>query len=81
MMIKDLCVSKELDGKAMATLCGGFQDNGQLNVSGSAYAVSGNSGIGSTAVALVAPNQTNVNAPYFMNQPVAIGIAGTALAI
>jgi hypothetical protein len=81
MMIKDLSVSKELDSKAMSTLRGGFQDNFQGNVSGDAGALSLNSGIGSTAVALVAPNQTNVNAPYFMNQPVAVGIAGTAWAI
>jgi hypothetical protein len=78
MMIKDLSVSKEIDGQAVR---GGFQDTTQQNNSGSAYAFSANSGIGSTAVALVAPNQLNFNAPSFTNQPVAVGIAGNALAI
>lgn len=78
MMIKNLSVNKELDGKAMSTLCGGLQDNGQLNFSGSAYAVSSNSGIGSTAVALVASTQNNANAPYFLNQPVAVALAGSS---
>jgi hypothetical protein len=78
MMIKNLSVSKELDAAAMATLCGGLQDTVQGNASGSANALGLNSGIGSTTLALVAPTQTNVNAPSFLNQPVAVAIAGSA---
>jgi hypothetical protein len=77
MMIKNLSVSKELDAEAMHTLCGGLQDTVQGNVSGSASALGINSGIGSTTLALVAPSQTNVNAPSFVNEPVAVGIAGS----
>jgi len=79
MMIKDLSVSKEIDGQAVR---GGFMDTTQQNNSGSAYAISANRGIGSTAVAVVSPYQLNFNAPSFTNQPVAVGIAGSnALAI
>ena len=78
MMIKNLSVSKELDAAAMATLCGGLQDTLQGNVSGSATAIGLNGGIGNTTLALVAPTQTNVNAPTFLNQPVAVAIAGSA---
>ena len=74
MMIKDLSVSKEIDGQAVR---GGFLDTMQGNLSGSAYAASTSTGIGSTAVALVASTQTNLNAPSFTNQPVALGIAGS----
>jgi len=77
MMIKNLSVSKELDAAAMQTLCGGLQDTVQGNASGSASALGINSGIGSTTLALVAPTQTNVNAPSFVNEPVAVGIAGS----
>jgi hypothetical protein len=82
MMIKNLSVSKELDAEAMHTLCGGLQDTVQGNASGSATAIGLNGGIGNTTLALVAPTQTNVNAPSFVNEPVAVAIAGsTAFAI
>ena len=83
MMIKDLSVSNELDGKAMSALCGGLQDTAQGNVSGSAGAIANGAGsIGTTAVSVVAPQQVNMNAPTFLNQPVAVALLGsTAFAI
>jgi hypothetical protein len=80
LMIKDLSASKELDGKAMSAVRGGFQDNAQGNFSGDAYAVGSNGGIGNTTLAIAAPTQLNFNAPSFVNQPVAVGIAGNAFA-
>jgi hypothetical protein len=78
MMIKNLSVSQELDAEAMATLCGGLQDTLQANGSGSANAIGVNGGIGNTTLAIAAPVQTNVNAPTFVNEPVAVAIAGSA---
>ena len=82
MMIKNLSVSKELDAKAMATLCGGVQDTLQSNVSGGAAAIGSNGGIANTTFSLVAPTQYNVNSPYLSStiEPVAVGIAGLAFA-
>jgi hypothetical protein len=81
LMIKDLSASKELDRQSMSAVRGGFQDSLQANVSGGAYAVGSNGGIGNTTLAIAAPTQLNYNAPSFVNQPVAVGIAGTAVAI
>jgi hypothetical protein len=79
MIITNLSTSKELDGQAMAALRGGLdQFIAQGNFSGSACAYSGNSGIGSTAVAVVAPQQLNVANQYAQVQPVAVAIAGNA---
>ena len=82
MMIKNLSVSKELDAKAMATLCGGVQDTLQSNSSGGALAIGSAGGIANTTLSVVAPSQTNVNAPYLSStiEPVAVGIAGLAFA-
>ena len=81
LMIKDLSASKELDRQAMSAVRGGFQDSFQANVSGGAAAAGSNGGIGNATLAIAAPTQYNVNAPSFVNQPVAVGIAGTAFAL
>ena len=81
LMIKDLSASKELDRQAMSAVRGGFQDSLQGNLSGGALAVGSNGGIGNATLAIAAPTQYNVNAPSFVNQPVAVGIAGTAFAL
>ena len=79
--IEDLSVTEELGAKEMSAVRGGFQDSFQANVSGGAMAVGSNGGIGNTTLAIAAPTQYNVNAPSFVNQPVAVGIAGFAMAI
>jgi hypothetical protein len=81
LMIKDLSASKELDCQAMSSVRGGFQDSVQANLSGGAYAAGSNGGIGNMTLAVAAPSQLNFNAPSMVNQPVAVGIAGNALAI
>jgi hypothetical protein len=81
MMIKDLSVSKELDGKAMSAVHGGLQSNGQGNWAGGAVALNTGGGIGNVALALNLPTQINVNTPTFVNLPIAIGVAGNAVAI
>jgi hypothetical protein len=81
LMIKDLSATEELGSKEMSAVRGGFQDSLQANVSGGAYAVGSNGGIGNTTLAIAAPTQLNFNAPSMVNQPVAVGIAGTAFAL
>jgi hypothetical protein len=81
MMIKDLSVSKELGGKAMSTVHGGLLSPGQGNTAGGALAVGTGGGIGDVTLALNLPTQINVNTPTFVNLPVAIGVAGNAVAI
>jgi hypothetical protein len=81
MIITNLSTSKELDGQAMAALRGGVEQTAlQGNFSGSAGAASLNGGIGSTAVAVVAPQQANFACQYAQVQPVAVAIAGNACA-
>ena len=82
LMIKDLSVSKEFDGKAMSTVHGGLQSSLQGNSAGGALALGSGSGIGNVTLALSLPTQINVNVPTLANVdlPVAIGVAGTAVA-
>jgi hypothetical protein len=82
MMIKNLSVSKELDAKAMATLCGGVQDTLQSNASDGAFAIGSNGGVANTTLAVSASTLTNFNAPYLYSSisPVAVGIGGVAVA-
>jgi len=81
MMIKDLSVSKELDGKAISTVHGGLLSTGQGNTAGGAVALGMGGGIGDVTLALNLPTQINVNTPTLVNLPVAIGVAGNAFAI
>jgi hypothetical protein len=81
LMIKDLSVSKEFDGKAMSTVHGGVLSNLQGNMAGGAVALSGGGGIGDVTLALNLPTQINVNVPTLVNMPVAIGVAGNAVAV
>ena len=81
MTIKDLCVSKELDDEASSSVRGGLQSTGQGNIAGGAVALGMGGGIGDVTLALNLPTQINVNTPTFVNMPVAIGVAGNALAI
>lgn len=81
MMINDLSVSKELDGKAMSAVHGGLQTSGQGNEAGGAVAIGMGGGIGDVTLALNLPTQINVNTPVLVNMPLAIGVAGNALAI
>jgi hypothetical protein len=82
MMIKNLSISKELDAKAMATLCGGVQDTTQLNGAGGSFAIGSNGGVANTTLAVSASTLTNFNAPYLYSSiaPVAVGIGGWAFA-
>jgi hypothetical protein len=81
LMIKDLSVSKEFDGKAMSTVHGGVLSNLQGNMAGGAVALGGGGGIGDVTLALNLPTQINVNVPTLVNMPVAIGVAGNAVAV
>jgi len=81
LMIKDLSVSKEFDGKAMSTVHGGVLSNLQGNMAGGAVALGGGGGIGDVTLALNLPTQINVNVPTLVNLPVAIGVAGNAVAV
>lgn len=81
LMIKDLAVSEEFDGKAMSTVHGGVQTSLQGNTAGGALALGGGGGIGNVTLALNLPSQINVNVPTLVNMPVAIGVAGNAVAL
>jgi len=76
LMITDLSVSKELEGQAVR---GGFTYQG--NTAGGAVAVLEGGGIGNIALAVNVPEQFNINTPVILNMPLAIGIAGQAVAI
>ena len=81
LMIKDLAGSEQCDGKAMSTVHGGVQTSLQGNSSGGAVALGGGGGIGNVTLALNLPSQLNVNVPTFVNMPVAVGVAGNAVAL
>lgn len=81
LMIKDLAVSEEFDGKAMSTVHGGVQTSLQGNTAGGAVALGAGGGIGNVTLALNLPSQINVNVPTLVNMPVAIGVAGNAVAL
>jgi hypothetical protein len=80
LMIKDLSASKELDHQAMSAVRGGFQTSAQGNGAGGALAIGSNGGIGNVTLAINVPTQLNVNLPSFVNAPVAVAVAGTAVA-
>ena len=82
LMINDLSVSKEFDGKAMSAVHGGLLSSFQVNSAGGALAVGSGGGIGNVTLALNLPTQLNVNVPSVANVdvPVAIGVGGTAVA-
>jgi hypothetical protein len=65
----------------MSTVHGGVLSNLQGNMAGGAVALSGGGGIGDVTLALNLPTQINVNVPTLVNMPVAIGVAGNAVAV
>jgi hypothetical protein len=84
MMINDLSISKELDGKALSTVHGGTTTVGQGNLFGGAIAVGsqGYGNVGDVTLALNVPVGINVATPINLNLPLAIGAFGsTAIAV
>jgi hypothetical protein len=76
MMIKDLCVSKEIDGHAVRG--GTDQFIGQANIAGGASAMGAGMGsLGVTTFAVAANNQSNAALQGYVSSPTVVSLLGS----